>query len=157
VSDERDGAGSAGADSGAATGAATDGSDNRGHSALVTRPQRPTGKRSRRGAVVDTRSEDADDKPDTQSSGSGDDGSKNGSKATKKTARKPQDGPSRNPITYVVNFLKEVVGELRKVIWPNRKQMVNYTTVVLVFLAFMVAMIGFADLGLGKLVMLVFG
>ena len=56
-----------------------------------------------------------------------------------------------------MNFLKEVVGELRKVIWPNRKQMVNYTTVVLVFLAFMVAMIGFADLGLGKLVMLVFG
>jgi len=155
VSDERDGAGSAGTDSGAATGAATDDGDNRSHSALVTRPQRPTGKRSRR--VVDTPTDDVEDKPDTESGSSKDDGSKNGSKAVKKTARKPEDRPSSNPITYVVNFLKEVVGELRKVIWPNRKQMVNYTTVVLVFLAFMVAMIGFADLGLGKLVMLVFG
>jgi preprotein translocase subunit SecE len=43
------------------------------------------------------------------------------------------------------------------VIWPNRKQMVSYTTVVLVFLAFMVALIGGVDLGLTKLVTLVFG
>lgn len=42
-------------------------------------------------------------------------------------------------------------------IWPNRKQMVSYTTVVLIFLAFMVALIGLVDLGLAKLVMLVFG
>jgi preprotein translocase subunit SecE len=43
------------------------------------------------------------------------------------------------------------------VIWPNRKQMVNYTAVVLAFLAFMVALIGLVDLGLAKLVMMVFG
>ncbi len=159
MSDERDGADSVGTDSGAAADAAADDGDNRGHSPVVTQPLRPTGKRSRRGAVVgaDSGAGDDDSKPDTASAGSNDDGSKNGSKPAKKTAKKPKDGPSRNPITYVVNFLKEVVGELRKVIWPNRKQMVNYTTVVLVFLAFMVAMIGFADLGLGKLVMLVFG
>jgi preprotein translocase subunit SecE len=35
--------------------------------------------------------------------------------------------------------------------------MVNYTVVVLVFLAFMVALIGLVDLGLAKLVTLVFG
>ena len=35
--------------------------------------------------------------------------------------------------------------------------MVSYTTVVLVFLAFMVTLIGLVDLGLAKLVMLVFG
>jgi preprotein translocase subunit SecE len=63
----------------------------------------------------------------------------------------------RNPFTFVWTFLKQVVAELRKVIWPNRKQMVNYTAVVLVFLAFMVALIGLVDLGLAKLVMLVFG
>ena len=55
------------------------------------------------------------------------------------------------------NYLKQVVAELRKVIWPNRKQMVSYTGVVLAFLAFMVALIGGVDLGLGKLVLLVFG
>ncbi len=42
-------------------------------------------------------------------------------------------------------------------IWPNRKQMISYTAVVLVFLAFMVALIGGVDLGVGKLVMWVFG
>ena len=56
-----------------------------------------------------------------------------------------------------MNYLKQVIAELRKVIWPNRKQMISYTTVVLVFLAFMVSLIGGVDLGLAKLVTLVFG
>ncbi len=46
---------------------------------------------------------------------------------------------------------------MRKVIWPNRKQTLTYTSVVLAFLAFMVALVAGADLGLTKLVMLVFG
>ena len=58
---------------------------------------------------------------------------------------------------FVWNYLKQVVAELRKVIWPNRKQMVNYTLVVLVFLVFMVALIGGVDLGFAKLVLKVFG
>jgi preprotein translocase subunit SecE len=60
-------------------------------------------------------------------------------------------------LAFVWTYLKQVVAELRKVIWPNRKQMVSYTTVVLVFLAFMVTLIGLVDLGLAKLVMFVFG
>jgi preprotein translocase subunit SecE len=66
-------------------------------------------------------------------------------------------GPRTNPIAYVLNYLREVIGELRKVIWPNRKQMVTYTMVVLVFLAFMVTLIGLVDLGVAKAVMMVFG
>ncbi len=58
---------------------------------------------------------------------------------------------------FVFNYLKQVVAELRKVIWPNRKQMGSYTSVVLVFLVFMVTLIGLVDLGLAKLVLLVFG
>ena len=58
---------------------------------------------------------------------------------------------------FVLTYLQQVVAELRKVIWPNRKQMVSYTTVVLAFLAFMVAFIGLVDLGLAKLVLLIFG
>ena len=54
-------------------------------------------------------------------------------------------------------FLREVVAELRKVIWPTRKQMVTYTAVVLVFLAVMVAVIAGLDLGIGKGVFAVFG
>lgn len=75
-----------------------------------------------------------------------------------KPAKAAKTGEGRtNPFQFVWNYLKQVVGELRKVIWPNRKQMVTYTTVVLVFLTFMVAMIGGVDLGLARLVAIIFG
>jgi preprotein translocase subunit SecE len=119
----------------------------RGNTAVVARPQRPTGKRPRREVI------DADDDGAADAKG---DSSKNGDgKKPKKVKQKS--GKSRNPIAFVINYLKQVIAELRKVIWPNRKQMVSYTTVVLVFLAFMVALIGGVDLGLTKLVTLVFG
>ncbi|MFE3290174.1 preprotein translocase subunit SecE [Rhodococcus sp. NPDC059234] len=54
-------------------------------------------------------------------------------------------------------FLREVIAELRKVIWPNRKQMITYTTVVLVFVAFMVAFISGLDLAFIKGVSWLFG
>jgi preprotein translocase subunit SecE len=54
-------------------------------------------------------------------------------------------------------FLREVVAELRKVIWPTRKQMFTYTVVVLVFVAFMVALIAGIDFGLAKGVLALFG
>ncbi|MCW2686322.1 MAG: preprotein translocase, SecE subunit [Mycobacterium sp.] len=144
MSDERDSAVGDGGDADV-----TD--DTRGQTAVVTHPLRPTGKRSRRGAVEDT---DTESKPETDASGG-----KNGNGSTPKTSRK-QSGPgrsARNPLAFVWTYLKQVVAELRKVIWPNRKQMVSYTTVVLVFLAFMVTLIGLVDLGLAKLVMFVFG
>jgi preprotein translocase subunit SecE len=143
VSDERDGDGSA-----------TDGTvtDSTGQTTVATRPARPTGKRSRRGAV-DAESEAVDLETGTEATPT-----KNGSGGKAKTAKKSADRPRRtNPIAFVWNYLVQVVAELRKVIWPNRKQMINYTAVVLVFLAFMVALIGLVDLGLAKLVMLVFG
>ncbi|HEX4394555.1 MAG TPA: preprotein translocase subunit SecE [Mycobacterium sp.] len=134
----------------AADGGGTD--DSQGGRTAVATPQRPTGKRSRQRA-------DADD-------GSGaveltesdaDDSGKKAKKAKKpKKARKPGE-PSSNPFVFVFNYLKQVVAELRKVIWPNRKQMGSYTSVVLAFLVFMVTFIGLVDLGLAKLVLWVFG
>jgi preprotein translocase subunit SecE len=50
-----------------------------------------------------------------------------------------------------------VVSELRKVIWPTRKQMITYTAVVLVFVAFMVALIAGLDFALAKGVLALFG
>jgi len=138
VSDELDRDGSAGSD------------DSSG--AVVTRPTRPSGKRSRRVASGEDVSSAIDLETGTDASPT-----KNGSGTAKKTAKKRDDGSSRNPFVFVWNYLKQVVAELRKVIWPNRKQMVSYTMVVLVFLAFMVALIGGVDLGVGKLVMWVFG
>ncbi|GFG72234.1 preprotein translocase subunit SecE [Mycolicibacter senuensis] len=113
-------------------------------------PLRPTGKRSRRRGGAD------DDSAELESTATelGVDGT--GAKKAKK-AKKKSDGPSRNPFVFVLNYLKQVVGELRKVIWPNRKQMVTYTAVVLVFLVFMVALVAGADYGFAKLILLVFG
>jgi preprotein translocase subunit SecE len=54
-------------------------------------------------------------------------------------------------------FLREVVAELRKVIWPTRNQMVTYTIVVIVFVSFMVALVGVLDLLFAKGVLAVFG
>jgi preprotein translocase subunit SecE len=115
---------------------------------VVTQPTRPTGKRSRRGA--------ADGDGDTLTGAKEAIALEDVGKGKKK-AKKAAKGQRVNPIAYVINYLREVIGELRKVIWPNRKQMATYTMVVLFFLAFMVTLIGLVDLGVAKLVMLVFG
>jgi preprotein translocase subunit SecE len=148
VSDERDSADAA------ADGTEDSGSVSRGQTAVVT-PQRPTGKRSRQRLAAGD-----DDSTDTEVIAVEDGAGKNGSGTKTKTGRKAAkgtDGPSRNPLLFVITYIKQVVAELRKVIWPNRKQMVSYTSVVLVFLFFMVALISGVDLGLARLVLLVFG
>jgi len=60
-------------------------------------------------------------------------------------------------LARLTRFLREVVAELRKVIWPTRKQMITYTSVVLVFLAVMVALIAGMDVLLAKGVLALFG
>ncbi|NLE78193.1 MAG: preprotein translocase subunit SecE [Rhodococcus sp.] len=72
-------------------------------------------------------------------------------KDSKDQAKKP------NIFKRLRRFIREVIAELRKVIWPNRKQMITYTTVVLVFVAFMVAFIAGIDLAVGQGVTWLFG
>ena len=47
---------------------------------------------------------------------------------------------------------KEMFYELKKVTWPTKKDMINYSVVVLVFIVIMGVIIGVIDLGAGKLV-----
>ncbi len=54
-------------------------------------------------------------------------------------------------------FFREVVAELRKVIWPARNQMITYTIVVIVFVVIMVAITAGLDLLFAKGVLAVFG
>ena len=152
MSDERDSAGSAGAGTDAGTDAGE--SESQGQTAVVTRPARPTGKRARRAVEVDESESDTVEADSDAADSAADAGKK---AKPKKAEKSKKTGPTRNPFVFVWNFLKQVVAELRKVLWPNRKQMIGYTTVVLVFLVFMVALIGGVDLGLAKLVMWVFG
>lgn len=54
-------------------------------------------------------------------------------------------------------FFREVVAELRKVIWPARNQMITYTVVVIVFVVFMVTLVAVLDLLFAKGVLAIFG
>lgn len=54
-------------------------------------------------------------------------------------------------------FVREVVSELRKVIWPTRKELLTYTTIVIIFVVVMTTIVGLLDLGLGKAILWAFG
>ncbi len=54
-------------------------------------------------------------------------------------------------------FYRQVVSELKRVVWPTREQLTTYTSVVLVFVTFVIAVVSIFDLGLTKLVFWVFG
>ena len=70
--------------------------------------------------------------------------------------REARPGKGSLPSRFV-RFLREVVAELRKVIWPTRNQLVTYTIVVLVFVSFMVALVSLLDFLFGRGVLLLFG
>jgi preprotein translocase subunit SecE len=63
----------------------------------------------------------------------------------------------RAPRTTPAVFFRQMVAELRKVIWPTRKELVTYTIVCLVFVLFMVIFVTALDYGFTKLVIAVFG
>ena len=53
-------------------------------------------------------------------------------------------------------FYRQVVAELRKVVWPTQQQLVTYFIVVLVFVLVVMTIVSLLDLGFGKLVFKVF-
>jgi preprotein translocase subunit SecE len=62
-----------------------------------------------------------------------------------------------NPFAAVWLYLRQVVAELRKVIWPTRSQMVNYTIIVTVFVVLLTAFVSGLDIGFAKLMLWAFG
>ena len=74
-------------------------------------------------------------------------------------ARKPAKpaGPAKPGRTSPAVFVREVRSELRKVIWPTRKELITYTTVAVVFILIMVGIVTGVDTVFTKLVFAVFG
>ena len=70
-------------------------------------------------------------------------------------ARAGERRPGR--LRRIVLFYKQVVAELRKVIWPTRRELLTYTSVVLVFVLFMVAVVSAYDFLFSQGVLKVFG
>ena len=58
--------------------------------------------------------------------------------------------------TTPVQFAREIRDELRQVAWPTRVEMVNYSTIVLVTLIVMVALIFLLNYAFGKGVLFMF-
>ncbi|GAB3455679.1 preprotein translocase subunit SecE [Kineococcus endophyticus] len=73
---------------------------------------------------------------------------------TTKAVTEPGESKRR---TGLLLFLRQVVEELRKVVWPSRRDLLSYTGVVLVFVVVMMLFVSLLDYGIGKLILLVFG
>lgn len=63
----------------------------------------------------------------------------------------------RAPFARLALFYRQVVAELRKVVWPTRSQLSTYTTVVIVFVVIMIGLVTVIDLGINRVVGYVFG
>jgi preprotein translocase subunit SecE len=63
----------------------------------------------------------------------------------------------RGPLGRVGGFFREIVGELRKVIWPTRKELLTYTGVVIVFVVIMTTLVAGLDYGFGKAILWALG
>jgi preprotein translocase subunit SecE len=64
---------------------------------------------------------------------------------------------STGPGGRVGRYLRETISEMRKVLWPSRKELITYTIVVIVFVVLMVAMVAGLDIGFAKVIVQLFG
>ncbi len=70
--------------------------------------------------------------------------------------RTSRGAPQKSDRIGPATFYRQVVAELRKVVWPTQEQLVTYFVVVMVFVLVMMTFISLLDLGFGKLVFAVF-
>lgn len=63
----------------------------------------------------------------------------------------------RNPFSRIALFIRQVINELKKVVTPTRKELVNFTIVVLVFVIIMMGLVALLDWIFSFGVLMVFG
>ncbi|MDQ0788574.1 preprotein translocase subunit SecE [Streptomyces sp. B3I7] len=63
----------------------------------------------------------------------------------------------KGPLKRLALFYRQIVAELRKVVWPSRNQLTSYTTVVIFFVAIMIGLVTVIDYGLNHAAKYVFG
>ncbi|GAA3374241.1 preprotein translocase subunit SecE [Streptomyces sannanensis] len=75
-------------------------------------------------------------------------------------SKKPRKGGKRGkkgPLGRLATFYRQIIAELRKVVWPTRSQLSTYTTVVIVFVVVMIGIVTVIDYGFQEAVKYVFG
>jgi preprotein translocase subunit SecE len=83
-----------------------------------------------------------------------------GSTATPERGRSGADarkGERPNLFARMGLFYRQVIAELRKVIWPTRRELITYTTVVLAFVTGLTVIVAILDNLFGRAVLLIFG
>ena len=60
-------------------------------------------------------------------------------------------------VGVIGNFFREIIGELRKVIWPTRNELLTYTAVVIVFVTIITTIVALLDYGFAKGILFSFG
>ncbi|MCQ6555171.1 preprotein translocase subunit SecE [Streptomyces sp. C10-9-1] len=74
-----------------------------------------------------------------------------------KKARKGGKRGKKGPLGRLGLFYRQIVAELRKVVWPTRSQLTTYTTVVIIFVVIMIGLVTVIDFGFQEAVKYVFG
>ncbi len=74
-------------------------------------------------------------------------------KAKKKAAKEKKKQGRRG----IIRWFKDIISELKKVTWPSRKDLFNYTLAVIAVIAVAAILVGAIDFGLGRLFRLVMG
>ena len=62
-----------------------------------------------------------------------------------------------NTVTSAIAFLKEVLGEIKKIVWPARTELVGATIVVLILAAFFAVILGGMDSAFSSTVKYIIG
>ena len=70
---------------------------------------------------------------------------------------KPARTSRGNVFSRFALFVRQVIAELRKVIWPTRRELIAYTVVVVVFVVVMAGIIAGLDYVFTRAVLFVFG
>ena len=73
-----------------------------------------------------------------------------------RSAAQPRRSNVRRERTSPATFVREVRGELRRVAWPTRAEVINYSTIVLVTLVVLVALIFVLDFAFAKSILFLF-
>jgi preprotein translocase subunit SecE len=71
------------------------------------------------------------------------------------TRTKAEPGKFKGTIDKGLQFLREVKVELKKVVWPSRKQTIGSTVVVLILVMIISVFLGMVDIGLSSLIRVV--
>ncbi|AWK10603.1 MULTISPECIES: preprotein translocase subunit SecE [Streptomyces] len=76
---------------------------------------------------------------------------------SRKKSRKGGKRGKKGPLGRLALFYRQIVAELRKVVWPTRNQLTTYTTVVIIFVVIMIGLVTVMDYGFQAAVKYVFG